>query len=88
MPITTVWGDGTLSSSDGQRFPVAVRTTTARALPRYFVHKGVSVYTWTSDQYSQYGTKVFPATDREATHVLDAILDHEPGLLITEAPQK
>ncbi|MEI7557196.1 Tn3 family transposase [Candidatus Chlorohelix sp.] len=36
LPLAQFWGDGTLSSSDGQRFPVAVQTRNARALPKYF----------------------------------------------------
>jgi TnpA family transposase len=55
--------------------------------PRYratFGIKGVTYYTWTSDQLSQYGTKVIPATVRDATYVLDAILDNETELTIVE----
>src|SRR5947208_17169550 len=57
------WGTGTLSSSDGQRFPVSGKVRMATALPRYFGYgKGVTFYTWTADQFSQYGTKVIPTT--------------------------
>ena len=57
----------------------------ATALPRYFGYgKGVTFYTWTSDQFSQYGTKVIPATVRDATYVLDEILDNETELPILE----
>jgi TnpA family transposase len=83
LPLTRHWGGGTLSSSDGQRFPVAVKSLTATPLPRYFGHgRGVTFYTWTSDQHSQYGTKVIPATMRDATVVLDEILDNETDLPI------
>ncbi len=34
--LSQFWGGGTLSSSDGQRFPVAVKNRQAVALPRYF----------------------------------------------------
>jgi TnpA family transposase len=44
----------------------------------------VTFYTWTSDQFSQYGTKVIPATVRDATYVLDEILDNETELSIVE----
>ncbi len=47
LPLSQVWGGGTLSSSDGQRFPVAVKNTQATALPRYFGYgRGVTFYTW------------------------------------------
>jgi TnpA family transposase len=81
LPLSQYVGDGTVSSSDGQRFPVAVRTANATALPKYFGYgKGLTFYTWTSDQYSQFGTKVIPATMRDATVVLDEILDNETEL--------
>jgi TnpA family transposase len=81
LPLARMLGGGTLSSSDGQRFPVAVKTANATALPRYFGYgRGLTFYTWTSDQYSQFGTKVIPATMRDATVVLDEILDNETEL--------
>lgn len=85
LPLAQIWGGGTLSSSDGQRFPVAVKTRNAVSLPKYFGYgKGLTYYTWTSDQYSQYGTKVIPSTIRDATYVLDEILDNETELTILE----
>jgi hypothetical protein len=85
QPLSRFWGTGTLSSSDGQRFPVSGKVRMATALPRYFGYgKGVTFYTWTSDQFSQYGTKVIPTTVRDATYVLDEILDNETELPILE----
>jgi TnpA family transposase len=84
LPLSQHWGGGTLSSSDGQRIPVAGKIRNATALPRYFRYQGVTYYSWTSDQLSQYGTKVIPATVRDATYVLDAILDNETELTILE----
>jgi TnpA family transposase len=82
LPLSHLLGGGTISSSDGQRFPVAVKTANATALPKYFGYgRGLTFYTWTSDQYSQFGTKVIPATMRDATVVLDEILDNETDLL-------
>jgi TnpA family transposase len=85
QPLSQVWGGGTLSSSDGQRFPVAVQSTTATAIPRYFgFGRGLTFYSWTSDQFSQYGSKPTPSTMRDATYVLDGILDNETELPIVE----
>src|SRR5919205_857713 len=68
--LARAWGGGTLSSSDGQRFPVRVRSRHATALPRYFgFGRGLTHYTWTSDQYAPYGTKVIPSTVSDATLV-------------------
>ncbi|HLB87879.1 MAG TPA: Tn3 family transposase [Terriglobales bacterium] len=84
LPLSQRWGGGTLSSSDGQRIPVAGKIRKATALPRYFRYQGLTFYSWTSDQLSQYGTKVIPATVRDATYVLDALLDNETELTILE----
>jgi len=85
QPLAQHWGGGTLSSSDGQRFPVRGKVRNARALPRYFGYgQGITFYTWSSDQFAQYGTKVISATVRDATYVLDAILDNETDLTILE----
>lgn len=85
QPLSQHWGGGTLSSSDGQRFPVSVKNPEAVALPRYFGYgRGITFYTWTSDQFSQYGIKVTPSTLRDSTYVLDEILDNETELPIVE----
>jgi Tn3 transposase DDE domain len=84
-PLARLWGGGTLSSSDGQRFPVAVRSPTATAIPRYYgFGTGLTFYTWTSDQSSQYGSKPIPSTVRDSTYVLDGVLDNETELPIAE----
>ena len=74
LPLTTAFGAGTLSSSDGQRFPTRGKSVTARALSRYFANEGLSTYTHVTDQHATYGTKVIVATKREAHYVLDEIL--------------
>lgn len=85
LPLSALWGGGTLSSSDGQRFPVDVKAKNARMIPKYFGYgKGVTFYSWTSDQFSQYGAKVIPSTVRDATYVLDGILGNETDLPVAE----
>ena len=50
---------------------------------KYFAYEtGLNFYSWTSDQFSQYGCKITSPTMREATLVLDAILDNETELNI------
>lgn len=79
------WGGTGLSSSDGQRFLVRHRTPAARALPKYFNRgRGVTVYTALSDTHAQFGVKLIPATAREATYVLDALLDNETSIELFE----
>ena len=85
QPLSHYWGDGRFSSSDGQRFPVAARTQNATPLPRYFGYgRGLTFMTWTSNQYSQYGTIVTPPTHREAAYTLDKILDNDSEIDIKE----
>ena len=84
QPITRAWGSGTLSSSDGQRFPMVANSPRARAMRKYFTGSGATIYTWTSDRHAQYGTRIIPTTVREATYVLDAIFDNETTLTIGE----
>ena len=54
QPITQAWGSGTLSSSDGQRFPmVATSPRARRPMRKYFTGSGGTIYTWTSDRHAQ-----------------------------------
>jgi len=74
-----------LSSSDGQRLPVAGKNRHARAFPPTLGYgQGLTFYSWTSDQLSQYGSKPVIITARDATYVLDAILGNETELAIVE----
>lgn len=85
LPLSQVWGSGILSSSDGQRFPVSGKNRHARPFPPTLGYgQGLTFYSWTSDQLSQYGTKPVIITVRDATYVLDAILDNETELAIME----
>ena len=84
LPLTPVFGSGTLSSSDGQRFPTRGKSVTARALSRYFANEGLSTYTHVTDQHTTYGTKVIVATKREAHYVLDEILGNATDIPVTE----
>ena len=83
-PLAQKWGGGTLSSSDGQRFPQRGRSLTARALSRYFLDEGTTTYTHVSDHHATYGTNVIPTTWREAVAVLDEIFGNPTDLPIAE----
>jgi TnpA family transposase len=85
LPLSQVWGAGILSSSDGQRLPVSGKNRHARAFPPTLGYgQGLTFYSWTSDQLSQYGSKPVIITARDATYVLDAILGNETELAIVE----
>ena len=85
LPLSQAWGSGMLSSSDGQRFPVSGKNRHARRMPPPLGYgMGVTFYSWSSDQLSQYGTKFVPVTVRDATYVLDEICNNETELPIRE----
>ena len=84
LPLSSYWGGGTLSSSDGQRFPVAVKAKNSTAIPRYGYGQILTLYSWTSDQHSQWRCKPEPSTVRDATYVLDGLLDNETELPLFE----
>lgn len=85
LPLTRAWGAGTLSSSDGQRFPTSVRNIMAGPLPPYYgFGRGLTFYGWTSDENSIWGSRPVSSLIRDATYVLDEILDNETELPITE----
>jgi TnpA family transposase len=85
LPLSQAWGSGILSSSDGQRLPVSGKNRYARAFPPTLGYgQGLTFYSWTSDQLSQYGSKPVIITARDATYVLDAILGNETELAILE----
>ena len=78
MRLSKAWGDGTSSSSDGQRFGVQKSSLLATFYPRYFGHydRAVTVYTHTSDQHSVFHTDVISCSAREAVYVLDGLLEN------------
>jgi TnpA family transposase len=79
------WGEGSTSSSDGQRFRASGRgEQSGQVNLRYGNEPGVLFYTHISDQYTPFYTKVIAANARDATHVLDGLLYHESDLRIEE----
>ena len=83
LELSKVFGGGTMSSSDGQRFPVRGKSLTGRDM---VIHGGrvLSTYTHVSDQWSTYGTKIIVPTAREAHFALDEFLGNATDLPITE----
>ena len=83
--LSAQWGQGTTSSSDGQRFPVGGRReSSAQVNARYGSGPSTQFYTHVSDRYAPFHTKVISAGVRDATHVLDGLLYHEADLKIEE----
>jgi TnpA family transposase len=85
QPFAEHWGDGATSSSDGQRFKAGGKAeSTGHLNPKYGTEPGRQFYTHVSDQYAPFHTKVVNVGVRDATYVLDGLLDHESDLRIEE----
>src|SRR3954451_14626755 len=86
LPLSRIWGDGSRSSSDGQRFAVERDGLLSSFYPRYFGYYGraLTLYTHTSDQHSVYATQVISCAPREARYVLGGILDNDSTFVVRE----
>ncbi len=78
LPLSSVWGDGMVSSSDGQRFGLQASSLLGSLYPRYFGYydQALTVYTHISDQHSVFHTQVISCSVREAIYVLDGLLNN------------
>lgn len=85
QPLAGYWGDGTTSSSDGQRFKAGGRAqSTGHVTPKYGIEPGRMFYTHISDQYLPFSAKVVNVGVRDSTYVLDGLLHHDSDLRIEE----
>ena len=79
LDTTRVWGDGSSSSSDGQRFLFP-----RRVLRRTYSHRlgdfALEFYTFISDNYAPFYSVPIECTERDAPYVLDGLLYHESDL--------
>ncbi|KWZ58309.1 hypothetical protein WK57_17415 [Burkholderia ubonensis] len=84
-PFAAHWGDGTTSSSDGQRFRASGRAqSTGHVNPKYGAEPGRMFYTHISDQYAPFYPNLINVGVRDSTYVLDGLLYHESDLRIQE----
>lgn len=85
QPFAEHWGDGTTSSSDGQRFKTGNHAGNSGHInPKYGTDPGKLFYTHISDQYAPFNSKVINVGVRDSTYVLDGLLYHESDLRIEE----
>jgi len=72
------WGGGHVASADGQRFVVPIQSLNAAANWKYFGQgKGVTYFTFMSDQFSSFYGVVIPGAVREALYILDGLLEQQ-----------
>ena len=81
-PLTQLYGDFSRSSSDAERFGIQKSTDLASFYPKAFGYyqKVIAIYTHMSDQFSVFNTQVISCGVREASYVLDGLLNN---LMIT-----
>lgn len=85
MPLAAHWGDGSVTSSDGQFVPAGRKRVGMTSFnPKYSREPGLKLYDTTTDQYAPLFTKVIPASMPEIIHVLDGLVQHKSALVITE----
>ena len=82
--LSSYWGDGSTSSSDGMRVQVGVSSLHAEHNPHYGAEKGTTIYRFVSDHFSAFYTKIINTNARDAMHVIDGLLYHETDLCIDE----
>jgi TnpA family transposase len=86
LPLSAAQGDGTMSSSDAQRFKIRADSLLSSYYPRYYGYyeRAIGIYTHVSDQYSVFDTGVISCGPREALYVLDGLLNNNTILKIRE----
>jgi TnpA family transposase len=82
--LSSHWGDGSTSSSDGMRVSVGVSSLHAEHNPHYGTGKGATIYRFVSDQFSSFYTDMIPTNARDAVYMIDGLLYHETDLCIDE----
>src|SRR5258706_4071684 len=84
-PLSSAWGDGTTSSSDGMRFHVGVQAANAEYNAKYFhARRGTNMYIHAADIWVPFGKPQIIGTNEEALYVIDALCHHESDLHIQE----
>jgi len=85
QPLARVWGEGTTSSSDGQRYQAGGKgEPTGQTNLKYGTDPSIMIYTHISDRYAPFYSRIINANIRDATYVLDGLLYHESDLRIEE----
>jgi len=79
LPLTQLWGSGATCSADGMRFHVPIHVLAADYSP-LLQARGVTLLAHTADNYLQLHHQAIPCRLREATFVLDGLLEHETEL--------
>jgi len=81
LPLAQLWGGGDVASADGLRFRAAVDMMAAEYSWKYFGEgRGVTYFTFMSDQFTEFYGIVIPGAVREALYILDGLLEQQTTL--------
>ena len=83
LDISQAWGDGTTSSSDGQRFTLR-RKVLSQSYSHTFNDFAIEFYSFVADNYAPFFSVPHECSDRDAPFVLDGLLYNESDLEIEE----
>ncbi len=83
LEITSHWGEGKTSSSDGQRFSWRQKVL-KQSYSTKFHDFALEFYTFIADNYAPYYSMPIECTDRNAPYLLDGLLYNESDLQIEE----
>src|SRR5260370_5559967 len=84
-PLSSAWGAGTTSSSDGMRMQIGVKAPNAEYNAKHFgAGRGTNMYIHAADIWMPFGLPQIIGTNEEALYVIDALCHHESDLHIQE----
>lgn len=83
LAITQEWGDGTTSSSDGQRFTLKRKVLQQSYSPK-FSDFALEFYSFIADNYAPFYSLPIECSVRDAPYVLDGLLYNESDLPLEE----
>jgi len=84
-PFAAIWGDGHVSSSDGQFFPAGGRGEAAADYnAKYGAKPGASLYGFLSNRFASFFSRMIQASENEAPYVLDGLVHNESSVEIRE----
>ena len=84
-PFAAIWGDGHVSSSDGQFFPAGGRGEASLDYnAKYGKRPGASLYGFLSNRFASFFSRLIQASESEAPYVLDGLVHNESSVEIHE----
>jgi TnpA family transposase len=84
-PFAAIWGDGHVSSSDGQFFPAGGRGEASLEYnAKHGKRPGASIYGFLSNRFASFFSRMIQASESEAPYVLDGLLHNESSVEIHE----